>query len=112
MRYKKYLIILNILLMSIFTGCSSVSAENYIPNIDVRGLTLKTSLIQTAYEMYNVNLGNPDTFSEALYKDYGKESHKHYKWLVSSYNEMSDGMKKSLKIFLHMVIIWIMHIVL
>lgn len=97
MKYRKCILILNILLMNIFTGCSSVNAENYVSNIDIRGLTLKISLIQTAYEMYNVNIGNPDTFSEALYKDYGKESYKHYKWLITSYNDMDDDMKKSLK---------------
>lgn len=97
MKYRKYIIILNILLMNTFTGCSSVSSENYISNIDVRGLTLKISLIQTAYEIYNVNIKNPDTFSETLYKDYGKESYEHYKWLTSSYNEMDNDMRKSLK---------------
>lgn len=97
MKYKRYIIVLNILLMNLFTGCSSINAEDYIPNIDVRGLTLKISLIQTAYEMYNINIGNPDTFSESLYKDYGKEAYKHYKWIKSSYNDMDNDVKKSLK---------------
>ncbi|MEG1310553.1 MAG: hypothetical protein RR942_11715 [Romboutsia sp.] len=97
MKYKKYILILNILSILIFTGCSSTRDENYSSNLDVRGLTLKMSLIQTAYEIYNVNIGNPDTFSEDLYKTYGKDSYKHYKWLKSSYSSMNDEIKKSLK---------------
>ncbi|MCR8744901.1 YgdI/YgdR family lipoprotein [Romboutsia lituseburensis] len=95
---KKIFILLIALSMLIFSGCSSTDAisENNSPDIVVKGLTLKISLIQTAYEMYNVNVSNPDKFSESFYKNSSKNDYKHYKWLVKSYESMDVEMKKAL----------------
>lgn len=84
--------------MLIFSGCSSTDAisENTSPDIIVKGITLKVSLIQTAYEMYNVNIGNPDKFNESYYKNSSRNDYKHYRWLKNSYESMDKDMKKNL----------------
>lgn len=98
MSIRKFFIILIALSMLIFSGCSSTDAisENNSPDIVVKGLTLKVSLIQTAYEMYNVNVSNPNKFSESYYKNSSRSDYKHYKWLVKTYESMDIEMKKVL----------------
>jgi len=99
LKFKKLLLILNIFLIVILTGCSyaNTNSQTYNSDIQIKGLSLKISLVQTAYEIYNVNIGNPNYFNEDLYKEKSKEAHKHYKWLKNTYSNMDNSMKTSLK---------------
>lgn len=99
MKFKKLLLILNIFVIVILTGCTgtNTSSQTYNSDIVIKGLSLKISLIQTAYEVYNTNIGNPNYFNEDFYKKTSKEAHKHYKWLKSTYSHMDDEMKYRLE---------------
>lgn len=97
MKFKKLLLMLNIFLLVICTGCSNTNSQPYHSDIQIKGLSLKMSLVQTAYEIYNVNIGNPNYFNEDLYKETSKEAHRHYKWLKRTYSTMDNSMKTSLK---------------
>ncbi|MGL5313949.1 MAG: hypothetical protein ACRC92_11945 [Peptostreptococcaceae bacterium] len=91
MKCKKILIFIYIVLTFICTGCSQNETVTYNNNIQVRGLTLKTSLIQTAYELYNLNNVDP-----SKYTDSSRDIQKHYKWLNNTYTSMDDNMKSKL----------------
>jgi hypothetical protein len=99
LKSKKFLLILNIFLIVILTGCldANANSQTYNSDIKIKGLSLKISLVQTAYEIYNVNIGNPNYFNEDLYKQTSKEAHRHYKWLKSTYSNMDNSAKASLK---------------
>ncbi|MGL4911107.1 MAG: hypothetical protein ACRC3Y_01620 [Romboutsia sp.] len=98
MNFKKFLILFNIFCMIIISGCSSTEAisKNNSPDIVVKGISLKISLIQTAYEMYKVNIDDSYNFDENDYKKSSREDYKHYKWLVSTYDKMDKNMKNKL----------------
>lgn len=93
MDIKKIIIYIYIPILILVTGCSTTSDLNivYNKNIEVRGLSLKTALIQTGYELYSINNDNTD-LSEDSYKDISREAHKHYKWLKSTYSSMTTDM--------------------
>ncbi|HSQ87386.1 hypothetical protein [Romboutsia sp.] len=99
MKFKKLLLALNIFLILIFTGCTDTNTDSQTYNSDIviKGLSLKISLIQTAYEIYNTNIGNPSYFNESLYKETSKEAHSHYKWLKNTYSNMDDEMRNCLE---------------
>lgn len=97
MNLKKLLVLFNILFMTSFIGYSNIKIDAYNSNLDIRGITLKISLIQTAYEIYNVNILNPSIYTEDLYKEFGKDSYIHYKWLKNTYKNMDQKMIKSLE---------------
>ncbi len=97
MKLKKFIVFLNILFMLAFSGCNDIRVDAYNPILDIRGLTLKISLIQTAYELYDVNILNSKIYTKSLYKELGKESYEHYKWLQSTYKNLDDNMIRSLK---------------
>ncbi len=77
-------------------GFNNSTSSNYKSDIVVKGITLKVSLIQTAYELYNVNVKNPKEFNEDLYKSTSYDAYKHYIWLKDTYNDMDDDLKNSL----------------
>jgi len=96
---RKLILILNILSIFILTGCENTNNINYNSDIKVKGPSLKISLIQTAYEIYNVNIENSNNNStyKDLYENTSNYAKKHYKWLVKTYNSMDDNMKLKLK---------------
>ena len=97
MKSKKILILIYMIFAFICTGCTSQGKIiSYNENVQVRGLTLKTSLIQTAYELYNINVANPNDYNEDLYKKSTKDAQKHYKWLKKTYASMDNNMKNKL----------------
>lgn len=96
MKYNKILILVYINLILICTGCAKNDSVIYNENIQVKGLTLKTSLIQTAYEMYSVNVENPNKYNEDYYKEISRDAQKHYKWLKKTYASMDYNMKAKL----------------
>ena len=99
MNIRKLILILNILSIFILTGCESTNTINYNSDIKVKGPSLKISLIQTAYEIYNVNIENcsNDSTYKDLYENTSRYAKKHYKWLVKTYNSMDNNMKIKLK---------------
>lgn len=62
-------------------------------NIVVKSLTLKYSLIDTAQEMYYVNVEPMGYFTEEFYKSKGNNTYQHYVWLKDTYNELPANMK-------------------
>ncbi len=64
--------------------------------LQVDGLNLKINLIETAYELYSVNILNKNNDIESLYKNISNNSHKHYEWLIKTYNSMDTKMKQRL----------------
>ena len=96
MSIKKMLICIYILILILITGCSKTSDITYNSNIQVNGLSLKTTLIQTAYELYSVNT-NSSSIDEQAYKEVSTDAHKHYKWLKNTYNSMNTDMTNKLE---------------
>lgn len=94
---KKFFIILFTLICILPTNYKNIYCTDYNSNIVVKGLTLKSSLIQTAYEIYSLNIENLDSFNKETYKNISRDSYKHYKWLKKTYNNMDKDMKLSLK---------------
>ncbi len=92
MSLKRLFVLLNILFMVSFSRYSNVSVDAYNSNLDIRGITLKISLIQTAYEIYNVNVLNTNIYTEDLYKEFGTDAYTHYKWLKNTYKSMDKNM--------------------
>lgn len=99
MNIKKLIVILNILSLFILTGCKNNKDINYNSDIKVNGPSLKISLIQTAYEIYTINIENStnNLNYEDLYNNTSRDAKKHYKWLKKTYNSMDDNMKLKLK---------------
>ena len=97
MSLKKVFVLLNILFIVSFSGYSNVKVDAYNSNLDIRGITLKISLVQTAYEIYNVNVLNTNIYTEDLYKEFGKDAYTHYKWLKNTYKSMDKNMIDSLE---------------
>ncbi len=92
MSLKRLSVLLNILFMVSFSRYYNISVDAYNSNLDIRGITLKISLIQTAYEIYNVNVLNTNIYTEDLYKEFGKDAYTHYKWLKNTYKSMDKNM--------------------
>lgn len=102
MRSNKIIIFIYIFMFFMIIGCENTTTEAYNSNVQVRGLTLKTSIIQTAYEIYNVNIKDPESFNKELYSEVSKDALKHYKWLKKTYSQMDENMISSLQnIFLN-----------
>ena len=90
MNIKRF-IILNILSIFILTGCKNTKDINYNSDIKVNGPSLKISLIQTAYEIYTINIENLSDNStyEDLYNNTSRAT--------KTYDSMDDDMKFKLK---------------
>lgn len=99
MNIKKLIVIFNILSIFILTGCNSNKDINYNSYIKVNGPSLKISLIQTAYEIYTINIENinNDLNYENLYNNTSKDAQNHYQWIIKTYNSMDNNMKIKLK---------------
>lgn len=100
-KYRVIMILLGILAIGAFTSYiainnldqrASINQENE-QNIVVRSLTLKYSLIDTAQEMYYVNVEPMGYFTEEFYKSKGNETYQHYVWLIDTYNKLTSDMK-------------------
>jgi hypothetical protein len=102
---KKIKAMFLIIAVFIFTvSCSSIrtSINSKAPpedrTIEVKGLVLKYVLIDTAYEIYQVNVENMGgVFRKESYKRMGADTYKHYLWLCDTYDKFDDKMKKYLK---------------
>lgn len=80
--------------MPLFTLISFANEDKNInQDIIVNNLSLKISLIETAYEIYNL-----DALSEKHYEDISKNSHNHYKWLNDTKKNLSLEMINKLDI--------------
>ena len=62
-------------------------------DIEVRGLRLKYILVDSAYEIYQVNCESPD-FAE-FYQS-SRDSKEHYEWMCSVYESMGQEMRDAL----------------
>lgn len=92
---KKLIMLFLSLSLLIFPGCSN-NIDRKGSNIEVRGLTLKISLITVAYDVYRVNFKNTTEFNEELYKNSGKYGLQYYEWLKNTYSTMDSNMKRRL----------------
>lgn len=102
---KKFKIFLLILAVLIFISTNdSINAIQSIPTnpnstgIEVKGLVLKYVLVDTAYELYQINVQKLSVFSEQSYKNFGKDTYEHYLWLQRTYDSFSDEMKGYLNV--------------
>ncbi|WP_042274561.1 hypothetical protein [Faecalimicrobium dakarense] len=93
---KKLIMLFLSLSLLIFPGCSNRNIDSKDSNIEVRGLTLKISLITVAYDVYRVNFKNTTEFNEELYKNGGKYGLQYYEWLKNTYSTMDSNMKRRL----------------
>ncbi|WGX77826.1 hypothetical protein QJS64_21270 (plasmid) [Paraclostridium bifermentans] len=66
--YKKLLIGFFILLLILILAYKQINKESSDSKVEVRGLTLKVSLVTVAYDVYRSNFKNVDEFNEDLYK--------------------------------------------
>ena len=89
---KIKLIIILVLVILLFTGCSSKKNST----IEVRGLTLKMSLFTVAEDVYKANYKNTDLFNEELYSKAGDYGLEYYSWLKNTYTTMDSTMKTRL----------------
>lgn len=96
MNLKKFLLFFCILFLLIYARWYTSNAEVCNENFKIKSLTFKISLIETAYEIYNVNLNDSPSIKQ-LYKKSSKESYKHYVWLKDTYTYMKPEMKIKLK---------------
>lgn len=98
MNMKKLIIILNILSLFILTGCENKKDVNYNSDIKVNGPVLKISLIQTAYEIYELHIKNTNNEPiDNLYDGSSRDAKKHYKWLIKTYKNLDSDMIKRLE---------------
>lgn len=65
--------------------------------VEVRGLVLKYVLIDTAYELYQVNVEKDQAFSRSSYASISGDAEKHYMWLSSTYNSLTEQNKAYLR---------------
>lgn len=95
MRLKKKIILLFISL-SLLTlqGCRTTQVNN--SNIEVKGLTLKLSLIRVASDLYYINYGSPNLFTRDIYENQGDYGVYYYEWAKDSYASMDAEMKRRL----------------
>lgn len=94
-RVKKKLMILFLSLsLLILSGCSSTKVNN--SNIEVRGLTLKLSLIRVASDVYSINYGSPSLFTKELYENQGEYGLYYYEWAKATYKSLDSEMKRRL----------------
>lgn len=93
---KKLIVLLIILSLLSILGCTNSNDSINDNNIEVRGLSLKISLITVAYDVYRVNFKNANEFNEELYKNCGEYGLNYYKWLKETYSTMDSNMKNRL----------------
>jgi hypothetical protein len=65
--------------------------------LEVKGLTHKICLIDTLYEMYQVNIDNMNFFTREIYSRIGEKTLSHYDWLKSVFLKFDDAEKKNFK---------------
>lgn len=75
-------------------------------DVQVKGLVLKYALIDTAYEMYQINVANRDVFSEATYESFGQDAHDHYLWMKDFYGKLEDSLKEDLNTIFSNIHAW------
>lgn len=83
------------------SGIKTYKTESYKSdsnNITIKGLVLKYVLIDTAYEVYQVNIEKEKYYSYASYSCAGGDSKNHYKWLTDTFNSMNAKNKDYLKV--------------
>lgn len=93
---KKLIVLFLSLLLLICAGCSTSEINISDNNIEVKGLTLKISLITVAYDVYRANIGNSTTFNKEFYSSTGNYGLEYYKWLKDTYSSMDSSMKRKL----------------
>lgn len=93
---KKLIVMLMILSLLSLSGCTNNNNSINDNNIEVRGLSLKVSLITVAYDVYRVNFKNSTIFNEERYKNCGEYGLNYYKWLKEIYSTMDSDMKRRL----------------
>lgn len=86
---KKIIISFAMLSLIISLWCTSSQTEINENNIEIKGPTLKISLITTAYDVYRANYKNA-TFNESLYNNLGEYEKKYYNWLKETYATMDN----------------------
>lgn len=91
---KKLMILLLSLSLLIISGCSSTKVNN--SNTQVKGLTLKLSLIRVASDVYSVNVGYSNLFTKDIYEKQGEYGIYYYEWLKDTYSSMESDMKRRL----------------
>lgn len=91
---KNLMIIFLSLSLLTLSGCSDTKVNS--SSIEVRGLTLKLSLIRVASDVYSINYGSPDLFTEELYKNQGEYGVYYYEWVKDTYASMDSEMKERL----------------
>lgn len=93
---KKLIILLIIVPSLLFAGCTNSNDTITKNKIDVRGLSLKISLITVSYDVYRVNYKNSAVFNEEEYRSCGDYGRNYYKWLKDTYLSMDSSMKRRL----------------
>lgn len=93
---KKIVALLLILSLLTLSGCTNTNLSSSDNNIEVRGLSLKISLITVAYDVYRANFKNTTEFNEERYKGCGEYGLQYYEWLKNTYSTMDSNMKRTL----------------
>lgn len=93
---KKLIVLFLSISLLICIGCSTSEINISDNNIEVKGLTLKISLITVAYDVYRANIGNSTTFNKEFYSKTGNYGLEYYKWLKDTYSSMDSSMKRKL----------------
>lgn len=91
--YKKLLLVFFILLLVLILAYTQINKDSIDNKVEVRGVTLKVSLVTVAYDVYRSNFKNVDEFNEDLYKNCGEYGVNYYKWLKETYSTMDPEMK-------------------
>lgn len=94
--YKKLLIGFFILLLMLILAYTQINRDSSANQVEVKGVTLKISLVTVAYDVYRSNFKNIDEFNEDLYKNCGEYGVDYYKWLKETYSNMEPEMKRRL----------------
>ena len=94
--YKKLLLVFFILLLMLIVAYTQINKDSIDNKVEVRGVTLKVSLVTVAYDVYRSNFKNVDEFNEDLYKNCGEYGVNYYKWLKETYSTMDPEMKRRL----------------
>ncbi len=99
-----------LIVMAMFSGCSLIlkvpeMGEVINEDIVVKSPALKYSLLDSLHEIYVANELSPEKW-EDYYSEADPSGKEHYDWLIKTYGEMSDSMKKTLSYIFERVHLW------
>ena len=85
-----------LMMLALVVMLSCLSYASSAPIVEVRPPVLKYSLFSTLGDIYSANVSAVDSRRE-FYKDASSEEQAYYAFLIDSYNDFTDQMKKDLE---------------